>query len=89
LEHKAAEEIDKQSGFFAQALRKELGSMVLGPTMPPVTRIKGWYIRNILIKMDRDKADISGIKNFLRDKVDEAMQKTEFKGLRISLNVDP
>ena len=89
LEHKAVEEIDKQSGLFAQRLRKELGTMVLGPTMPPVTRIKGWYIRNILIKMDREKADISGIKNFIRDMVDEALQKEDFKGMRFSIDVDP
>jgi primosomal protein N' (replication factor Y) len=65
-----------------------LGSRVLGPEYPVVGRINNYYLKNILIKLEKEISPSVIKKDILKDII--TLRKTElFKQVRIALDVDP
>ena len=44
--------LQEMSSLFAEKLRARLGERVLGPVIPPVTRVQTFYLRNIILKIE-------------------------------------
>lgn len=82
----------QQLNFFAEMLGKELrnifGKRVLGPESPVINRIQLWYIKTIIIKIEREKPHSKA-----RQLISEAIEKIEKEkgasSLRITVDVDP
>src|SRR3546814_19194855 len=62
LKHKNAGYLDEAAAALAPLLKSRLGNRVLGPEIPPVPRIRNQYIRNILVKIDRENDSLSKVK---------------------------
>lgn len=74
---------------YGNTVKKALTARVLGPQEPVISKIRNWYLQNLMVKMTVGKDKFSKIKAFLQDAA-EVMQKTEgFKGTRIDFDVDP
>ena len=69
-------------------LQKQLQGWVLGPEFPAISRVRNFYLLNILIKFDR-KASPSKIKRYIDDCVIEFHQNKEIKPCLIRIDVDP
>lgn len=74
---------------YATVLRQVFGTRVLGPEQPGVSRLKNFYIQQILIKMERD-ASPAAVRQHL-DQVYAAMsqQTDELKQMQFYYDVDP
>jgi primosomal protein N' (replication factor Y) len=88
LKHKDQASLKKAAEQLASGLKEKLGNNVLGPESPPINRIQGMYIMNILIKVERE-VSVSRIKGMLNYFINYLKQKQEFRALVVSPDVDP
>ena len=88
MRHKDADVLNAASQQFAQTLRARLGSRVLGPEQPLVSRIRNYYIRQIIIKSDKHTA-VHKVKALLKSEITTFFAEKVFKGVSIQLDVDP
>jgi primosomal protein N' (replication factor Y) (superfamily II helicase) len=88
LKHKEAKLLNKASGEYGQLLRKHFGNLVFGPEYPMVSRIRNYYIKQILIKQPRT-AKMADVKHIILS-VDEEFRKiAKYKAIRVLFDVDP
>ncbi len=79
--------LDKAALWFGTALRSQLKDNVLGPEPPPVSRIRNYYITNILIKIPKEQS-LSKTKQVI-DVVSRSFNGIkEFSSVRITIDVD-
>ena len=90
VKNKDAEIVNKISAELTLLLKKHtLFSTILGPTIPPVSRIKNYYIRDIVIKIEKGKVDLAKLKLNIKECIREILQNKEFKNTYVSIDVDP
>jgi primosomal protein N' (replication factor Y) (superfamily II helicase) len=88
----SSEEIEKVkygSEFLAKRLKEQLGERVLGPTEPYVARVRNQYLRQILIKLERQKNVIDEAKALLLQAELLLHQERGMSTVRVNINVDP
>lgn len=77
------------SNRYAAALRKAFGDRVLGPEAPGVARIKNMYIRQIMLKIERD-ASTSVVRQYLNTIHDQMVKgQQEFAKIVFYYDIDP
>lgn len=79
--------LDRISYGVANELRKHLGAMILGPEYPPVMQVQKWFIKSILVKINKD-ASVTKVKELIRTTLDNTV-KANGSSLRVSVDVDP
>ncbi|MCX6273331.1 MAG: primosomal protein N' [Bacteroidetes bacterium] len=72
----------------ASGLREHLGKRVIGPEYPLVSRINLFYIKQIMIKIERDAA-LARVKALILQLVRELEKRKEFRQVRVIMDVDP
>jgi primosomal protein N' (replication factor Y) (superfamily II helicase) len=82
LTHEAAQHL-------RDLLYKRLGEQIIGPESPFVSRIRNQYIKEMLIKVDRNAAYLGELKKFIREQVFKTQSETAFKRVVIYADVDP
>lgn len=88
LKHREAEKAAEAAEFLANQLRKKFGKRVLGPEAPLVGRVKNLYLKNIMLKIERE-ASAQKAKDILREELTDFKKEEDFKQVRISIDVDP
>jgi primosomal protein N' (replication factor Y) len=88
LKHKDNSTLKRAAEILASGLKEKLGNNVLGPESPPINRIQGMYLMNILVKVERETS-VSRVKGMLNYFIDHLKQKQEFRALVVSPDVDP
>jgi len=88
LKHKDTRLLNEAAKEFAMLLREKLGKRVLGPEYPLVARIKNLYIKNVLIKLERDER-LGGFKKDIITIIDTFKRESTYKSVRIIIDVDP
>jgi primosomal protein N' (replication factor Y) len=87
LKHRDHQRVEAASEWIGRSLRNSFGDHVLGPTTPPVGRIRNKYLRNILIKLPKhislkaSKEQIRKIRNSF-----EAIP--DFRSVQVIVDVD-
>lgn len=88
VKHKDAKVLNKAADDLAIRFRKILGKRVLGPEYPLVSRIRNYFVKQIMIKIDRNSSQaeqkiklVKVIEDFMRDKA--------HKSVRLVIDVDP
>ena len=89
LKHKLPKTVLEAAHFLEKQLTVKFGNRVLGPTQPGVARLRGQYLQNITIKMEKDPKVINGIKSFLMNARLVTLNTPGFKSVRINIDVDP
>ena len=69
-------------------LQTRLKGWVLGPEYPAISRVRNYYLLNILIKFDRN-ASPGKIKRYVTDCIIDFKQNKEFKTCVVRIDVDP
>ncbi len=87
--HKEVELVD----YCAASYHKELCTFlnennVLGPEYPAVARVKNRFNKHIIIKVDRN-ANVAAVKAQLQELNNRFFQDSQFKAVRLIINVDP
>lgn len=88
IKHKDVNVMNQASETLAVQLRQLFGKRVLGPNVPPISRIQNFYIKNILLKLENEISSEQA-KNIMQQIINELLSQKEFKSVRISLDVDP
>lgn len=89
IKSKEVDNLDLSAEILAQQLKKDFGHRVLGPETPYVSKVRNYYIRRILIKLERDGLSHSKIKQLLIQRTEEFLQNKSNKGIVIQFDVDP
>ncbi|MDQ3110489.1 MAG: primosomal protein N' [Bacteroidota bacterium] len=80
--------LDNAAQYFAELLRAHFGDRVLGPEFPPVSKVRDEYLKNILIKIERE-ANSTKVKTILGREMLAMKSNADFKKVRIIADVDP
>ncbi|RZJ82732.1 MAG: primosomal protein N', partial [Chryseobacterium sp.] len=88
IRHKDADLLNVAAQKFASALRQPLGSRVLGPEQPMVSRIRNYYIKQVIIKTDKNTS-ITKVKTLLKEVVLQFQTEKDYRGVNFQIDVDP
>jgi len=88
LKHEKEEILNEGAHFFAEQLRDVFKERVLGPEFPLVKRIQNKFLKEIKLKIERGAPDKKVKARILQD-IDVFYQQVKFKGIQISIDVDP
>ncbi|MCC8142688.1 MAG: primosomal protein N' [Tannerellaceae bacterium] len=80
--------LDELSEIYADKLRGLLGERVLGPVMPPVTRIQTFHVRKIVLKLEVS-IGITPVRELLERVYTEMQAIPAFRQLVVHYDVDP
>ena len=89
LSHINVSKISTASNQLGELLRFHFGSHLFGPETPTIGRIKGKYLRKILIKFLPDKESLMQSRNYIRKSLKKFYTIKSWKSIHISVNVDP
>jgi primosomal protein N' (replication factor Y) len=88
IRHKDKNRLSEFSKILGDDLKSVFGKRVLGPEYPLIPKIQQWYIRVLLIKIERDKP-VSRAKKLIFESVEKVEKLRGSSSLKISLDVDP
>jgi len=88
LKHKDPAVLTKAADDLAKRLKKVFGNRVLGPEYPLVSRIMNYYLKQILVKVERTRSQAE-MKQKLMKEVGDFMKQKEFAPVRLVIDVDP
>lgn len=88
LQCRDCKELDSFADTYTEKLRGIFGGRILGPEYPPVSRIRSFYIKNIILKLERKLSYAKAKQAILR--LNEEMYASVSKNhIRIITDVDP
>jgi primosomal protein N' (replication factor Y) len=88
IKHKDADVLNFAAQKLANVLRQQLGKRVLGPEQPLISRIRNYYLKQIIIKSDKDTA-VQKVKSLLKETILQINVDKAFKGVLVQVDVDP
>jgi primosomal protein N' (replication factor Y) len=86
--HKDFRVLNPAAASLGRILKAVFGDLILGPEYPFVSRIRNMYIKQIMVKIPRNKK-LDEFKDVLQKQIDLFFSQGEFKGVRVILDVDP
>lgn len=86
IKHKKPEDVRLASNLLANELRSKLGRQVLGPTAPMVSKVRNYYLRQVLVKVEKKNNIIANTKAIIAQAILNTQK--EFKSAFISVDVD-
>tara|TARA_B110000879_G_scaffold42951_1_gene60587 strand:+ start:1 stop:1383 length:1383 start_codon:yes stop_codon:yes gene_type:complete len=88
MQHKNENKLDKLSKQFTASLRKSFRNRVLGPESPGVSKIRNYYHKNILLKIETESS-VKEAKIILNNLILKYRDLKDFRAVRINMDVDP
>ena len=88
IKHKKRFIVEEFSDLLANKLRKTFGNRVLGPEYPIISRIQTWYIKDILLKIDK-KISINQSKKIIIEAGFQLKNLKNYSNIQIIFNADP
>jgi primosomal protein N' (replication factor Y) (superfamily II helicase) len=88
IRHKEREQLNLFSEILGKDLRTIFGKRVLGPESPVISQVQLWYIKTILIKIEREKPPAKA-KQLIIDAIDRLGQVGGASSLKVAIDVDP
>ncbi|MCX6251053.1 MAG: primosomal protein N' [Bacteroidetes bacterium] len=88
IKHRYPKELNKLADLLAMRLRQHFQKGVLGPEYPVVSKIKNFYLKQILVKIDR-YAPLYSAKENIMSEIEKFLQIKEFGYFRVVVDVDP
>lgn len=89
IKHKDSKIVGNAAFDLYQYLYKRLGENIIGPESPHVSRVKTYYLKEILVKIDRESKYLIGTKQYIQQGIAQTLQKEAFKQTYIYADVDP
>jgi len=88
LRHEIPSILDGGAVFLANEMREIFGNRVLGPQQPVVGRTHGKYIKQILLKIEKE-ASVERAKGLAGELIDIFSQNPVYRQIRLNVDVDP
>ena len=88
IKHRDPKLLNKAADVLAARLKKSFGKRILGPEYPLVARIRNYYLKQILVKIERE-ANLHLMKEKLMAEIGMFSQVKDFGAFRVVIDVDP
>jgi len=88
IKHKNIQKVDNFADLFAKKLRITFDQRVLGPEYPIINRIQNWYMKDILLKLEK-KISINKSKEIILNATAELKSQKNFSNVQVIYNADP
>lgn len=88
LKHKNLDVLNPAAKDFADACKKRFGDRVLGPEFPLIARIRNFYHKDILIKLEKE-ASPKAAKDMIKEVLNQFKTNTNFRQVIVQVDVDP
>jgi len=91
IEIKSKEEIDSERGAaqWGVQLKQEFGHRVLGPEKPYISRLRNYYIRRLIIKLEKDGVNLQAVKSLLIKHLIDFYKIKANRKVIVHFDVDP
>lgn len=88
LKHRDSNVLNEGAREFTLALKARFGERVLGPDFPVVARVKNLYIKNAMLKVERE-ISVKQTRQMVMEVKNHFEAFSEYKSVRITIDVDP
>jgi primosomal protein N' (replication factor Y) len=88
IKHKERALLNHYSALLGEYLREIFGKRVLGPESPVISQVQLWYIKTILIKIEREKSPVKA-KQLIVEAIGRIEKEKGASSLKIGIDVDP
>jgi primosomal protein N' (replication factor Y) len=88
IKHKDRIQLNFYSDILGRDLKEIFGKRVLGPESPIISQVQLWYIKTILIKIEREKPPAK-VKQLILDAIIRLEKEKGASMLKIAIDVDP
>ena len=88
VKHKDLNLLNHYSELLGTELKKLFNKRVLGPEAPVISRAQLWYIKTIMIKIEKDKS-LTKAKQLISGAIEKVEKEKKAYALRIAVDVDP
>ncbi|MGB1241155.1 MAG: replication restart helicase PriA, partial [Chitinophagales bacterium] len=88
IKHKDRERVNEAANLLTRYLKEGLPKMILGPTVPPVSRIRLYYLRQVVIKLPKDNKVVY-YKEYIHQTIANMRLDKRFKSVVVQTDVDP
>ena len=88
MKHRNEKKLEQFSFIFSNELTRVFGKRVLGPVIPSIPRIRSFYIRTIMLKVEKEFSDAE-LKMAVRKVVRGFYDTQEHRSVTIQVDVDP
>jgi primosomal protein N' (replication factor Y) len=88
LKHRNLDVLNAAAQFLTDVLREKLKNRVLGPEYPPVSRIKTFYLKDILVKIEPE-LNLMNVKSFILQSIHLMTNHADWHSVNIAPDVDP
>ena len=89
LKHKKPDTLNHGAKIFTSYLKGELGERLKGPAVPYISRVRGQYLLDILIKLENSQKVLVHTKNLIRAAILRLKNERGYSGVRVNVDVDP
>jgi len=89
LKHRKPQVLNDATRIYDQYIKGQLGSLVIGPAIPFVSRVRSYYLMDFLVKLPREARKIKSTKRHILEGIDHLQGKEGFSGVRVNVDVDP
>ncbi|HEX5551658.1 MAG TPA: primosomal protein N' [Chitinophagaceae bacterium] len=88
LKHKKPEVVREAATVLGNALQPLFGDRLLGPSAPPVSRVRSYYLMELLIKLPRHSKKIDQAKALIIEKINWLQTQPDFRRVFVTPDVD-
>lgn len=88
LKHQDYTQVDAAANDLTLLLKKKFGKRVLGPNQPSINRIRNYFIRTILLKVEK-ALNASEVKKLMSEAIHSFKTESKVQQLIIQIDVDP
>ena len=80
--------LNKAADELAKIFRHVFKENLLGPEYPIVSRVKNQYIKQMIIKINKE-LNSNKVKDYIKNTIEDFKHNNEFKSVKIQIDVDP
>lgn len=88
IKHKDKALLNYYSDILGRDLKAIFGKRILGPESPVISQVQLWYIKTILIKIEREKP-LATAKQMIMEAIERLEREKGASALKIAIDVDP
>lgn len=89
LKHKKPQTVGEAAVAYVNLIGPKLGTRVIGPSPPGISRVRGLYIQQLIIKLEKDPKVLHAAKVWLQEAKAVVQNMPGFKSVRVNIDVDP
>jgi len=89
LKHKDRQQLELSASVFGNRAKQYFGSVIIGPEDALIPKVRNWFVKTMLMKIDPQKLSLAKIKQQLQLLKKEVYTSKNARGLLIQIDVDP